>query len=383
MAYEGEMLGDKQGTAGRRLLGLAVEASSNGVVLTDATRADSPIIYVNSAFERMTGYPAEEALGKNCRFLRDLGEEQPGLDGLRAAVEEGREWTGVLRNYKKDGTPFWNELSLAPVRDAQGKVTNYIGVLNDVTERRYAQEERLRVSAEYEEIIRILPNVVFRWKIGEDGEMYPSYVEGALAEQFGVTTERVMGKRLEEVFPPEFLCTVRPAYERAFAGETVEFPSRIGDRSFANVAMPFGAGGGERSSAKEIVGYVIEVTERENAEEALKRSKERYEAAILGSNDGIWDWDLTTDGVYFSPRYKEMLGYADHELQSGFEEWRGRIWSASWPPCGSTWTAARATTSSSTGSCTGTARTGGSSRGAPRCATRTARRTGWRAPTRT
>ena len=306
---------------GRWLLELAIAASSNGIVLTDATRDDNPIIYVNPAFERMTGYLASEVLGRNCRFLQDAHKEQPGLENFRAAVEEGREWTGMLRNYKKDGTPFWNEIHLSPVRDAEGRITNFIGVQEDVTGRRQDQEERLRVSAEYEKIIRILPNVVFRWKLGEDGETYPSYVEGALAEQFGVTTERIMGKKLEEVFPPEFLETVRPAYARAFAGETVEFLSSIGDRSFANVAMPFGGPG----SATEIVGYVTEVTEREKAEEALKKSKERYEVAIRGSNDGIWDWDLTTGEVHFSPRWKEMLGYEDHELESGFETWRDLI----------------------------------------------------------
>ena len=204
------MLGD-EGGGGRRLLELAVEASSNGIVLTDATKHDNPIIYVNPAFERISGYSAEETLGRNCRFLRDPREDQPGLDVLRAAVEKGEEWTGVLHNYRKDGEPFWNELHLAPVRDGEGKLTNYIGVQSDVTERRHAQDEKLRISSDYEKIIRILPNVVVSWRDGEKGEMYPSYVEGDLAEQFGVTMERIEGKRLEEVFLPEHLETVGPA----------------------------------------------------------------------------------------------------------------------------------------------------------------------------
>ncbi|QIN79868.1 EAL domain-containing protein [Rubrobacter marinus] len=317
------VLGDEHEGDDRRLFKMALEASSNGIVLTDATRDDNPIIYVNPAFEAITGYGEDEVLGRNCRFLQGDDSDQPALGELRDAMREGRECRVVVRNYRKDGTPFYNELHLAPVRDREGRLTNYVGVQNDVTECRDAQEARVRVSAEYEEIIRILPNVVFRWKMGEDGEMYPSYVEGALAEQFGVTTERIAGKRLEEVFPPEFLGTVRPAYERAFAGETVEFSSRIGDRSFANVAMPFEPEG--RTPTKEIVGYVTEVTGREKAEEALRKSKERYEVAIRGSNDGIWDWDLTTGEVYLSPRWKEMLGYGDHELESGVEAWRGRI----------------------------------------------------------
>lgn len=123
MTQEGEMTGNERQGYGRQLLELAVEASSNGIVLTDATKDDNPIIYVNPAFERTTGYPREEVLGRNCRFLRDPREAQPVLDRLRAAVKEGGEWTGILRNYRKDGTPFWNELHLAPVRDAEGRLT--------------------------------------------------------------------------------------------------------------------------------------------------------------------------------------------------------------------------------------------------------------------
>jgi PAS domain S-box-containing protein len=79
-----------------RLVELALEASSNGVVITDALREDNPIIYVNPAFERIIGYAAGEAVERNRRFLGDLDDEQPGLDDLRAALREGRRWTGVL-----------------------------------------------------------------------------------------------------------------------------------------------------------------------------------------------------------------------------------------------------------------------------------------------
>ena len=80
-------------------------------------------------------------MGKNCRFLADGEMEQPGVDELRIAIREGREWSGPLRNYKKDGTPFWNELYIAPVRDEGGRVVNFIGVQKDVTERKLLEEK--------------------------------------------------------------------------------------------------------------------------------------------------------------------------------------------------------------------------------------------------
>jgi PAS domain S-box-containing protein len=126
----------------RRLLGRAVAASSNGIVITDPRVPDNPIVYANPAFEKISGYTAEEVRGRNCRFLQGDCSEQPALDELREALTEGRECRVVLRNYRKDGTPFWNELHVSPVYDEEGRLTNFVGVQNDVTERRRIEEER-------------------------------------------------------------------------------------------------------------------------------------------------------------------------------------------------------------------------------------------------
>jgi PAS domain S-box-containing protein len=123
-----------------RLLDRAVTASTNSIVITDLNQPDDPLVYVNPAFERTTGYAAEEALGRNCRFLQGEDRDQPALEELRTAIHEERHCTVVLRNYRKDGTLFWNELSVYPVRDEKGHMTNFVGVQNDVTERIRAEE---------------------------------------------------------------------------------------------------------------------------------------------------------------------------------------------------------------------------------------------------
>ncbi|HZC85305.1 MAG TPA: SpoIIE family protein phosphatase [Rubrobacter sp.] len=126
----------------RRLLGRAVAASSNGIVITDPRVPDNPIVYVNSAFEEISGYPADEVLGYNCRFLQADDRDQPALEELREALTEERECRVVLKNYRKDGTPFWNELYVSPVHDEEGQLTNFIGVQNDITQRRRIEDER-------------------------------------------------------------------------------------------------------------------------------------------------------------------------------------------------------------------------------------------------
>src|SRR5215213_1571985 len=131
----------------RRLLDRAVAASSNGIVITDSRAPDDPIVYVNPAFERISGYTVAEVVGHNCRFLQGDDRDQPALDDLRTALGEEREFRVVLRNYRKDGTPFWNELYISPVHDEQGRLTNFVGVQNDITERRRI-EDVLRESEE-------------------------------------------------------------------------------------------------------------------------------------------------------------------------------------------------------------------------------------------
>ena len=144
-----------------RLLDRAVTASTNSIVITDPNQPDDPLVYVNPAFERTTGYPAEEALGRNCRFLQGEDHDQPALEELRTAIYEERHCTVVLRNYRKDGTLFWNELSVYPVRGEEGHMTNFVGVQNDVTERVRAEEvlseirraERRRVARDLHDVV--------------------------------------------------------------------------------------------------------------------------------------------------------------------------------------------------------------------------------------
>ena len=148
------------GTDKLRLLDRAVSASTNSIVITDPNQPGDPLVYVNPAFERTTGYPAEEALGRNCRFLQGEDHDQPALEELRTAIHEERHCTVVLRNYRTDGTLFWNELSVYPVRDEKGHMTNFVGVQNDVTERIRAEEvfseirraERRRIARDLHDI---------------------------------------------------------------------------------------------------------------------------------------------------------------------------------------------------------------------------------------
>ena len=120
----------------------ALQAAGNGIIICDALQKDNPIIYFNPAFQEMTGYSSEEILGRNCRFLQSDDTQQESIKKLRETVIKGMSCQVTLRNYKKDGTLFWNEVDINPIKDQDGRVTHHIGIQNDITIRKNAEEER-------------------------------------------------------------------------------------------------------------------------------------------------------------------------------------------------------------------------------------------------
>lgn len=109
------------------LLQTVLDASPEGVVICDARSKDMPAVYVNTAMQQLTGYPADEIVGRNMRFLRNDDHDQPDIARIRASLREGIAARGLLRNYRKDGELFWNELRVLPIRDATGQLTHFVG----------------------------------------------------------------------------------------------------------------------------------------------------------------------------------------------------------------------------------------------------------------
>ena len=189
----------KQAEEALRLRDRAISASSNGIVITDPNQHDNPIIYVNPAFERMTGYSAQDILGRNCRFLQGTDREQPALEELRAGLREGRECHVVLRNYKKDGTLFCNELSISPVYDEEGRLTNFIGVQTDVTQRKKAEEALMQSEERYRVLYDDNPSMYFTL----DTEGTVLSVNRFGAKRLGYSPEELIGRSMLDIFHKE------------------------------------------------------------------------------------------------------------------------------------------------------------------------------------
>lgn len=135
-----DLLGRRHTESQAQLFRQSVEAASNGILIVDAQAPDLPIIYVNPAFTRITGYSAEEVLGQNCRFLQGGDRKQAGVDQVRQALRAQQEVNVRLRNYRRDGSVFWNDLFISPVPDDNGQIAHYVGIINDISAQMTAED---------------------------------------------------------------------------------------------------------------------------------------------------------------------------------------------------------------------------------------------------
>ena len=145
------LLSDKPLDYQLRLKDRALAAVAEGITISDNLQEDNPIVYANEGFERLTGYGKEDVLGRNCRFLQGERTDDNKIEEIRRSIREEKPCFVEILNYRKDGTSFWNGLSITPIRDESGKVTNFIGIQSDITKRKKYENALFRVSAKLEQ----------------------------------------------------------------------------------------------------------------------------------------------------------------------------------------------------------------------------------------
>ena len=163
----------------------ALAATSCSIIITDATPG-APIIYVNPAFTTLSGYSMAEALGRNCRFLQGVDTDPQTRGEIRTALTAG---TGIQRdilNYRKDGTPFWSAVTIDPVRDRSGRITNYIGIQHLADAAHVAAAARIEAESRLASIAQHIPGYVYRRIMRTDGTIAIPYVSPSLWHLLGV-----------------------------------------------------------------------------------------------------------------------------------------------------------------------------------------------------
>jgi PAS domain S-box-containing protein len=164
----------------------AMDKAPVGITITDPDREDNPMIYVNEGFEALTGYSESESLGRNCRFLQGEATREEPVAEMRTAVEKDEPVSVEIRNYRKDGSQFWNHVSIAPVRDDAGTVENYVGFQEDVSQRK-EREMDLQL---FKKAVENAGHAVFI----TDREGTIEYVNPRFESRSGYTREEAVGR---------------------------------------------------------------------------------------------------------------------------------------------------------------------------------------------
>ncbi|THF68375.1 PAS domain S-box protein [Deinococcus sp. Arct2-2] len=180
-----------------QLLSQTLAACAIGVIITDALQADQPIVYVNPAFEHLSGYSAVELIGRNCRFLQGQDRGQPGVVEIKQALAQGRSTTVTLRNYHKDGTLFHNELTISPIHDQAGKVTHFVGFQNDVTARERAYQSEAQAHGRLTSTLNRTTEgfAALDW----DGTI--TYINSSASSLLGRSSAELLGHNFFTTFP--------------------------------------------------------------------------------------------------------------------------------------------------------------------------------------
>ena len=195
-----------------------------GVIIADAQTGDLPIVFANPAFSTITGYSREETIGRNYRFLQGPQTDKGALDQIRTTLRQHQAFHGELLNYRKDGTAFWNELSISPVFDEGTSLTHFVGVMNDVSGRRQAEDARRESEARFRTLTDALPQLI--WANEADGTA--TYFNRRWFEYSGLSLEQSVGPGWQAIVHPDDAPTSVERWQQVLAaGNTSDAEYRL------------------------------------------------------------------------------------------------------------------------------------------------------------
>jgi PAS domain S-box-containing protein len=291
-----------------RKLSRAVEQSPSTVVITDLK---GDIEYVNPKFTALTGYTLDEVRGQNPRILKSGHTPDTEYAEMWRAISAGREWRGEFLNKKKNGDLYWEAASISPIRDADGQITHYLAVKEDITARKQVEDDLRQNEARNEALFVAIPDLVFR--MSRDGVYLDA--RGARGSQLKMHDKPYsynIGKTMVDILPEPVARLLHETIRRALDSghmQTVEYQLETlsGLTDFEARIVPLGP--------DEVISVARDVTERNRLITALSISEEKHRSVTENATDGI---AVLQDNriIYGNPQLQAMLGYTAEDLTS-------------------------------------------------------------------
>lgn len=294
-----------------RLLERVVDESPIGITIADARKPDQPLIYVNHGFEQISGYASEEILGQNCRFLQGEDRSQTSLQPIRASLKDGSQCKVLLRNYKRDGTLFWNEFAMFSMADANGDIEYFVGFQNDVTQVHVQREALEHLRKAVEEAQEALVQFTVPKLHPSLGASRIGFANPAFAALAGCAPQALVGKPFPDFQPDADAPRLTDALEHAIARhETLlaTFATQVRGRvlwlevSLTYVTDP------ELPGDFDLALLIRDTTARVERIWALKKQQALLDGLIQSALDGILVFDANMNLVLSNEAATTLFG---------------------------------------------------------------------------
>ncbi|HUJ11752.1 MAG TPA: PAS domain S-box protein [Verrucomicrobiae bacterium] len=304
-----------------RLQSTALEAAANAIVITDR---NSDILWVNPAFTALTGYAAEEVIGKNTRVLKSGKHDDAFYQDLHETIHSGKVWHGEIINRRKDGSLYTEEMAITAVRDDQGEISRFIAIKQDITARKHAEDALRELQRQQRALLDNIPDIA--WV--KDKESRYVAVNEALCEAYGHRPEEIIGNTDFEMVPPELAESYR-------ADDKHVMESRQRKR----IEEPFVDAAGHRTWIETIkspitndqgvvigtAGIARDITERKKAEESLRASEAGLAQSQRFAHLGSWEWDVSSGEIRWSDEVYRIFGLTPGSCQPTHQVFRNAV----------------------------------------------------------
>ncbi|MBW4521054.1 MAG: PAS domain S-box protein [Scytolyngbya sp. HA4215-MV1] len=297
--------------------------ASDAIISVDANQR---IILFNQGAETIFGYSAPEILGQPLDWLlpdRFIQTHRQHINQFAASSSQARKMgeRGKILGRRKDGTEFPAEASISQLQLASGQIFTIF--LRDVSERQQAEEKLRETTATLESIIHFSPLAIVVLDIGGHVKLWNSAAENL----FGWKEAEVKGKPLPTL-PTQEITQFNRELHQVKQGQrfsNLETLRQKKDGSLVTISLSVAPLFDAEGSIIGSIGMIADITDRKRTEAALRVSEERWQFALEGCGDGVWDWDIQTNQIFYSRRWKEMLGYTEAEISDSLNEWEERI----------------------------------------------------------